>query len=129
MSGKRLLDTSVVVAFLVGDPEVQERLAAIAEPLIPLVVLAELYYGAEHSGLPGQTVAAIEVFGQSCVLLGIDVETARLYGAIKTELRKKGRPIPENDLWIAACARQHGLILVTRDPHFGQVDGLETEPC
>ncbi|HVT57778.1 MAG TPA: PIN domain-containing protein [Thermoanaerobaculia bacterium] len=46
---------------------------------------------------------------------------------MKAELRSKGRPIPENDLWVAAGARQHNLVLVTRDRHFNQVEGLVTE--
>jgi tRNA(fMet)-specific endonuclease VapC len=43
------------------------------------------------------------------------------YGQIKAELESKGRPIPDNDMWIAAIARQHNLTLVTRDAHFLQV--------
>jgi len=46
---------------------------------------------------------------------------------LKAEQRTKGLPIPENDLWIAASARQHNLVLVTRDHHFDQVAGLSTE--
>ncbi|MBN1284239.1 MAG: PIN domain-containing protein [Anaerolineae bacterium] len=48
-------------------------------------------------------------------------------GEIKNELQAKGRPIPENDIWIAAIAKQHDLTLATRDAHFGAVDGLQTE--
>jgi tRNA(fMet)-specific endonuclease VapC len=127
MNGKRLLDTNVIVAFLTEDQQVQERLDAVPELLIPMVVMGELYYGAAHSGRPQQNVAMIETFARSCVLLGIDVETAQLYGSLKAEQRTKGRPLPENDLWIAACARQHNLVLVTRDRHFDQVAGLSTE--
>jgi len=43
---------------------------------------------------------------------------------VKNALLAKGRPIPENDVWIAALARQHDLVLVTRDEHFAEVDGL-----
>ena len=53
--------------------------------------------------------------------------TARRYGTIKNELRRKGRPIPENDIWIAATAIEHALVLVTRDDHFRETDGLEIE--
>jgi len=53
-----------------------------------------------------------------------DIETATHYARIKNDLRLKGKPIPENDIWIAALALQHGLILATRDAHFGEVDGL-----
>ena len=105
----------------------QQRLDAVPELLIPMVVMGELYYGAAHSSRPQQNVAMIETFARTCVLLGIDVETAQLYGVLKAEQRTKGRPIPENDLWIAACARQHNLVLVTRDRHFEKVAGLSTE--
>ena len=57
-------------------------------------------------------------------ILVCDTETARQYGRIKVELRRKGRPIPENDMWIAAVALQHGLTLATRDAHFDAIDGL-----
>ena len=127
MNGKRLLDTNVIVAFLTEDQQVQERLDAVPELLIPMVVMGELYYGAAHSSRPEQNVAMIETFAHTCVLLGIDVETAKLYGSLKAEQRTKGRPLPENDLWIAACARQHDLVLVTRDRHFEEIAGFSTE--
>jgi tRNA(fMet)-specific endonuclease VapC len=53
-----------------------------------------------------------------------DVESARNYGAIRDELRRKGRPIPDNDIWVAAIARQHNLTLITRDTHFQEIEGL-----
>lgn len=46
---------------------------------------------------------------------------------IKSRLRKKGRPIPENDIWIAATAQEHALVLVTRDPHFQEIEDLRVE--
>lgn len=59
--------------------------------------------------------------------LACDAETAQHYGRIKQGLRRRGRPIPENDLWIAATALQHQLVLVTRDDHFYLIEGLATE--
>ena len=47
--------------------------------------------------------------------------------ATKTSLRRKGKPIPENDIWIAAFAQAKGLILVARDEPFDHVDGLMVE--
>jgi tRNA(fMet)-specific endonuclease VapC len=61
-----------------------------------------------------------------CPVLPLDVATVSRYGVLKAALQKKGRPIPENDLWIAASAVQH-LILATRDRHFEQVDSLQME--
>ena len=57
-------------------------------------------------------------------MLDVTFDTASLYGTIKANLRKKGKPIPENDIWIAAIAMQHDLTLLTRDRHFEAVDGL-----
>ena len=56
----------------------------------------------------------------------IDNETALIYGKIKADLRRKGTPIPENDIWIAASAIQHRLKLSTRDKHFLEIAGLKT---
>jgi tRNA(fMet)-specific endonuclease VapC len=55
-----------------------------------------------------------------------DVDVAWRYGEVKKLLRDKGRPIPENDIWIAAIALKHDLTLATRDVHFGEVTGLKT---
>ena len=57
-------------------------------------------------------------------LLSLGPETAEHYADIYAGLRRKGRPIPANDMWIAASAREHGLMVLTRDSHFRQVDGL-----
>jgi tRNA(fMet)-specific endonuclease VapC len=55
------------------------------------------------------------------------MEVAREYGRLRQRLRTKGRPLPENDIWIAATAKHHELVLVTRDRHFGDVDDLLVE--
>ncbi len=54
----------------------------------------------------------------------VDEETADTYAQVRAELRRAGRPIPENDVWIAALARQHGQEVVSRDGHFDSVEGL-----
>lgn len=53
-------------------------------------------------------------------------ETTRQYGEVKNKLRLKGRPLPENDVWIAALTRHNALILVKRDAHFQEVESLQT---
>jgi tRNA(fMet)-specific endonuclease VapC len=58
-------------------------------------------------------------------LLVCDEVTAQHYGEIKASLRTKGRLIPDNDIWIAACGMQHDLPLITRDAHFKNIDGIE----
>jgi tRNA(fMet)-specific endonuclease VapC len=50
-----------------------------------------------------------------------------MYARVRVALKRKGRPIPENDIWIAAQALQHDLVLVTSDAHFKEIDDLKVE--
>ncbi|XOF33780.1 MAG: type II toxin-antitoxin system VapC family toxin [Candidatus Electrothrix sp. YB6] len=94
------------------------------EVFIPAAVIGELFYGAKKSGRPEENCLRIEEFAADNAVLSCDTETARLYGEVKNNLRRKGRPIPENDIWIAATALQHDLTLVSRDVHFSAVEGI-----
>ena len=87
-------------------------------------MVGELFYGAFNSANIDQNVHRMEAFLRDAVAIPCDNATARFYGEIKTWLRHKGRPIPDNDIWIAATAKQHSLSLVTRDEHFGEIDNL-----
>jgi len=127
MPGEYLLDTSVIIPLFRGEPAVRQRLDEAERVFLSAIVLGELHFGAEGSQRPAKQVEQIEAFTTICHQLACDGETARLYGQIKQDLRRRGRPIPENDLWIAATALQHQLVLVTRDDHFHQIDGLTTE--
>lgn len=91
---------------------------------ITSTILGELYYGAYRSGRVVENLKRIEVFKQRCQTLACDAQTAQEYGRLRQALAAKGRPIPENDIWIAAIALQYGLPLVMRDQHFQVVDGL-----
>lgn len=90
-------------------------------------MLGELYYGANKSNRTEERVEQVEGLEQKVVLLDCTKRTAKFYGKIKDELRQKGRPIPENDIWIAAIAREHKLVLAIRDKHFDQVEGLKVD--
>lgn len=127
MPGEYLLDTSVIIPLFRGEPIVQERLEQAEHIFLSALVLGELHFGAEGADHPEEQVEKIRAFADVCTQLACDAETARHYGRIKQSLRRRGRPIPENDLWIAATAVQHQLILVTRDGHFHEVEGLTTE--
>jgi tRNA(fMet)-specific endonuclease VapC len=119
-----LLDTSIIVAHFRREPALAERLKS-ATLYIPLPVLGELYYGAFKSEHQAKTLKQLQEFLRICAILPPDELTAQHYGHIKADLERAGSPIPENDLWIAAIAREHPLPLVTRDRHFSLVTGLE----
>ena len=127
MSGRYVLDTNIVVALFARDAQVLQQLAEAEEVFVPSVVLGELYYGARKSAHAESNLRRIDEFAGSSAVLLCDAETARQYGEIKDSLRAKGRPLPENDIWVAAVAKQHGLTLVSRDSHFGEIGDLDLE--
>ncbi|GAH34045.1 unnamed protein product [marine sediment metagenome] len=127
MSGRFLLDTNIVIALFAGDLSVEAQLEGAAEVFVPSIVLGELYFGARKSGRARQNVSRIDEFALNTAVLASDTDTAREYGIIKSALQEKGQPIPENDVWIAAIARQYDLTLVTRDGHFKEVEHLKIE--
>lgn len=94
---------------------------------VPVIVVGELLYGAAKSARSLENAQSVLDFAQAVSLLDVSRSTAQAYVSIKDALRRKGRPIPENDIWIAAIAKEHGLTIVTRDPHFAEVDGLKVE--
>jgi len=127
MPGRFLLDTNIIIALFARDGSVQNRLRDAAETFVPVFALGELYYGAHKSEQVLDNLARIDYLAASGAVLGCDWATAREYGYIKNALREKGRPIPENDVWIAAIARQHGLTLVSRDEYFKEINELPME--
>jgi tRNA(fMet)-specific endonuclease VapC len=124
--GRFLLDTNIAIALLEGDDTVLSNLDRAPEVFIPAVVLGELFFGAAKSGRPSENTAKVERFAAGRAILACDLDVAREYGRLKQQLKEKGRPLPENDVWIAAAAKRHGMVLVTRDRHFREVEDLQT---
>lgn len=124
-----LLDTNIVIAALKREVEVRRRIeeAPAGSLFVSVVTLGELRFGARKSGRVGENLRKIEAFASESDVLSCDEATARLYGDVKDGLRRKGRPIPENDVWISAAALQSGLALANRDSHFDHIEGLRTE--
>lgn len=120
-----MLDTNVVIRHLRNATSLLEKLSAFSELFLPLPVLAELYSGAFRSARPDRKLREIDIFSQATTFAAPDEKTAFLYGEISARLAKKGNPIPQNDIWIAALALQFDLPLATADDHFSKVDGLE----
>jgi tRNA(fMet)-specific endonuclease VapC len=125
MTGSFVLDTNIIIAFFKDDVAVLEHLKDADELFVPAVVLGELRYGARKSGRARANLDRIDAFETVVSVLPVNAATAQHYGVIKEALHTRGRPLPENDIWIAAVASQHGLTVVSRDEHFREVDGLE----
>jgi tRNA(fMet)-specific endonuclease VapC len=127
VSGNVLLDTNIIIGLFANDQAILARLSKTDHIFIPSIVLGELYFGAYKSTHTEQNVRRIEEFVTTGAVLVCDAVTAAHYGQIKKVLREKVRPLPENDIWIAALARQHNLTVVSRDQHFKEIDSLPVE--
>ncbi len=90
------------------------------------MALGELYYGAQRAQRREEQLAYIRDLLTYAVVLFSDHDTTATYGQVKGELAQLGKPIPDNDLWIAAIARRHDLPLAARDAHFAHVPRLKT---
>jgi tRNA(fMet)-specific endonuclease VapC len=126
MAGSVLVDTNVVVAYFRGDKVLQPHFAGLTPVYLPWVVLGELPFGAQRAQRRQEQLVYIHDLLTYAVVLYADQDTTEIYGQVKAELAQLGKPIPDNDLWIAAMARQYDLPLATRDAHFAQVPRLKT---
>lgn len=123
---KYLLDTVIVAAYFNRETAIRQKLKDVTV-YVSSITIGELYFGAYHSQPVANNVRQINDFVAINTILECDETTGDHYGQVKQSLRTKGRPIPENDIWIAATALQHGLVLVSRDTHFREVAGLLLE--
>jgi len=119
-----ILDTNAVSALLVGDSALGEVLAADQRHHLPVIVIGEYRYGLLGSNRRDPLQKLLEILIRESLVLAVDKATAENYSHVRDELRRKGRPIPENDIWIAALARQHRQPVVSRDDHFDYVTDL-----
>ncbi len=124
MSGKICLDTNIVIRIFRNDPLVPSFFARYSRCILPVPVVAELLFAAKNSARSVENLVIYNQFIDSCTILGITRKTADYYSAIRLQLKCNGKPIPENDLWIAAVTLEHDLPLATADSHFGYVEGL-----
>lgn len=121
-----LLDTNAYVAFKQGQPDALEIIQRAMRLGISSTVLGELLAGFAVGAREAKNRAELQQFLASdrVHILIVDDGTAAHYATIYRNLRNKGRPIPTNDMWIAASALQHGYALFSYDGHFQTVDGL-----
>jgi tRNA(fMet)-specific endonuclease VapC len=116
-----ILDTNAVSAAADGDPDLVAVLAAAEQIAIPVIVLGEYRYGIAQSRNRSLYENWLAGLLNDCLILDVGEPTTPYYAEIALELKRKGKPIPTNDIWIAALSRQHRLPLVSRDRHFDLV--------
>ena len=121
-----LIDTNIYTYAFNGNTEIIRILQRAQKISICAITIGELLSGFKAGSKQNINRAELEEFLDSprVQLIGIDEDTAEFYSEIQTALKKKGKPIPTNDIWIAATALQYGLKLYTNDQHFKYVPGL-----
>ncbi len=124
-----MIDTSAYALFKRGHPDAIAQIRKASAIVLPTIVLGELWAGFELGSRRTNNRDELDAFLASSrvnVATIID-ETAKRYSRIYAFLRKNGRPIPTNDLWIAACAMEHSATLLTADSHFLHIPQIIAE--
>lgn len=121
-----LVDTNAYTAFMKGEPDIVEVISHADRICLNSIVLGELLGGFAVGTREARNRAQLSRFLESprVEILPVTDDTADSYALVYAGLRHKGRPIPTNDLWIAASALEHGLALLSLDAHFSEVEGL-----
>ncbi len=123
---KLLLDTSAYSALMRGHKEVAHRVRSAESVYFSSIVAGELLYGFRHGTRFLQNRTQLEAFLASPFVhfLSVTFTTSDRFGLIAADLRKRGTPLPSNDIWIAAHALESGADLVSFDQHFNCIAGL-----
>ena len=123
-----LLDTNAYSNLLRGDDRVLEVLTDARTVLMSPIAIGELLSGFRNGSRFRANQSLLKEFLSSpnVTTVAITAETSEVYSLLHAALKKKGQPIPTNDLWIAAQAVEQGAVLITYDGHFSSIDKLKT---
>ena len=126
MEVRILLDSNAYSHLKRGHHRIVEIVRGSEEILLPLVVIGELLYGFRNGSRPERNTRELHAFldNPRVSIAAMSLTTADSYARIAAALRTRGRPIPSNDIWIAAHTMETGADLVSYDGHFDHIDGL-----
>jgi len=125
-----LLDTDILIYSLKAHEIVQQNLRHhLHDPInVSAVTLMELYYGAYKSQKIANNLAKVKAIENSLEIIPVNREMVEIFGVLKSDLEKVGKPLDDFDLILAATAMSHNLIIVTNnEKYFGRIDGLKME--
>ena len=119
-----VLDTSAFSQFQRGNSEAVARIDGALWVGVPTITVGELETGFRLGRRYESNRELLETFLRNSVveLIAVDEQVAQIYAEIVVALRKAGRPLPTNDIWIAACAARTGATVLTFDAHFAEID-------
>ncbi|MBI4028601.1 MAG: PIN domain-containing protein [Verrucomicrobia bacterium] len=120
-----ILDTNAVSDLFDGNRSLAMLLAGSVRHHLPVVVIGEYRFGLRESRCRRVLESLLNRLEVESVILAPDRATASAYADIRHELKTAGHPLPDNDIWIAALARQHELKIASRDRHFDWITGIK----
>ena len=119
-----ILDTNALSAWADGHDAIVAPLRVADRLVVPSVVLGEYYFGIRQSRHRSRYQEWLARYLPMTEIAAVNATTANAYADIRLELKRLGTPIPSNDAWIAALARQHGIPILSNDRHFDVVGGV-----
>ena len=119
-----ILDTNALSAWAEGRAAIETPLRSADRLVVPSVVLGEYYFGVRQSRQRIRYEDWLARYLPLTEIAAVTSATAGAYADIRLELKRLGTPIPPNDTWIAALARQHALPVLSNDRHFDVVSGV-----
>lgn len=120
-----ILDTNAISALADADPDIAQVLGDTTDAALPFIAYAEFRYGLHGSSRPEIGMQQLARLAKNLPLLFPDFDTLEIYALLKDQLKRNGRKIPDNDLWIAALAQQHDMPILSQDRHFDHVPGIQ----
>jgi tRNA(fMet)-specific endonuclease VapC len=124
---KTFLDSNIIIEIFAGNKAIADKTNELPTFYISSIVLGEHYVGINRVINKNKHLNKLTAFLEMCTILDVDQTTAQFFGEITAALYKKGKPIPTNDIWIAATVKQHNLKLISRDKHFAEVGDILLE--
>ena len=119
-----ILDTNALSAWVEGLATVEAAFRSADRLVVPSVVLGEYYFGIRQSRYRSRYEEWLRRYLPLAEIAAVTSATADAYADIRLKLKQQGQPIPPNDAWIAALARQHALPILSNDTHFDVVEGV-----
>ncbi|MBI2821963.1 MAG: type II toxin-antitoxin system VapC family toxin [Acidobacteria bacterium] len=121
-----LLDTNAYAALMRGHEGIASRVRRAEQVVLSAIVVGELMFGFRSGARCKKNIEEMEAFLDNpyVVFASVSLTTADRFGRIAASLRRKGRPIPTNDIWIAAHALETGADMISFDRHFDAIEGL-----
>lgn len=120
------IDTNIYSALRRGDKSVVKKISKYERVVIPVVVLGELRAGFLGGSKIAENQQNLTEFlaSEFVYVAKVSEATTSIYAELVAELKRKGKPIPTNDIWIAAITLEQRARLLTLDAHFSNIEGL-----